>query len=143
MITVRCGDAALYGKKRGHTTMCKKRLEESMKADEVDKQRFRRRSERMTGKSHSTDQNEGDDVQTKDEKLDGARLKKNTSPKKSGSKPCVAPGAIQSDESGIPEYGPDEDDKAAREESEHGDAVCTQKRESEEADIGEAPAKKI
>ena len=54
----------------------------------------------------------------------------------------MAPGAIQSDESGIPEYCLNEDDKAAREESEHEDAVCTQKRESEEADISEAPAKK-
>ena len=40
---------------RGHTTMCRKRLEEAMKADEVDQQRIRRRNERMTGKSHSTD----------------------------------------------------------------------------------------
>ena len=44
--------------------------------------------------------------------------------------------------SGIPKYCPDEDDKAATEESEHEDAVCTQKRESEEADISEASAKK-
>ena len=65
-------DAVLYRKKRGHTTMCRKRLEEAMKADEVDQQRIRRRSERMTGKSHSTDQNNGDDVQMKDEKLDEA-----------------------------------------------------------------------
>ena len=43
-------DAALYGKKRGHTTMCRKRLEEAMKTDEVDQQRIRRRNERMTGK---------------------------------------------------------------------------------------------
>ena len=52
----------------------------------------------------------------------------------------MALGAIQSDESGIPEYCPNEDDKAARAESEHEDAVCTQKRESEEAEISEAPA---
>ena len=65
-------DVVLYRKKRGHTTMCRKRLEEAMKADEVDQQRIRRRSERMTGKSHSTDQNNGDDVQMKDEKLDEA-----------------------------------------------------------------------
>ena len=50
-------DAALFGKKRGHTTMCRKRLEEAMKADEVDQERIRRRNERMTGKGHSTDQN--------------------------------------------------------------------------------------
>ena len=31
-------DAALYGKKRGHTTMCRKRLEEAMKPDEVDQE---------------------------------------------------------------------------------------------------------
>ena len=62
----------MYGKNRGHTTMCRKRLEEAMKADEVDQQRIRRRNQRMTGKSRCTDQNKGDDVQTKDEKLDGA-----------------------------------------------------------------------
>ena len=51
---------------------------------------------------------------------------------------CVAPGALQSDKSGIPEFFLNEDDKAAREESEHEDAVCTQKRVCEEADICEA-----
>ena len=56
-------DAALYGKKRGHTTMYRKRLEEA-----------RTRNERMTGKSHSTDQNKGHDVQMKDEKLDGVSI---------------------------------------------------------------------
>ena len=66
-------DEALHGKKRGHTTMCRKRLEEAMKADEVDQQRIRRRNERMTGKNHSTDQNNGDDVQMKDEKFDEAK----------------------------------------------------------------------
>ena len=137
-------DAALYGKKRGHTTMCRKRLEEAMKADEVDQQRIRRRNERMTGKSHRIDQNNGDDVQMKDEKLDQAKKEtgEENQSEEIGSKPCVAPGAIQSDESCILEYCPNEDDKAAREESEHEDAVCTQKRESEEADISEAPAKK-
>ena len=66
-------DAALYGRKRGHTTMCRKRLEEAMKADEVDQRRIRRRNERMTGKSHRIDQHNGDDVQMKDEKLDEAK----------------------------------------------------------------------
>ena len=137
-------DAALYGKKRGHTTMCRKILEEAMKADEVDQQRIRRRNERMTGKSHRIDQNNGDDVQMKDEKLDEAKKEtgEENQSEEIGSEPCVAAGAIQSDESGIPEYCPNEDDKAAREESEHEDAVGTQKRESEEADISEAPAKK-
>ena len=123
---VRC-DAALYGKKRGHTTMCWKRLEEAMKADEVDQERIRRKNERMTGKGLSTDQNESDDVQTKEEKLDGARkeTEEENQSKEIGSEQCVAPGDIQSN-SGISEYCPDEDDKAAREESEH--------------DISEAPA---
>ena len=53
--------------------MCMKRLEEAMKADEVDQQRIRRRNEKMTGKSHRIDQNNGDDVQMKDEKLDEAK----------------------------------------------------------------------
>ena len=99
----------------------------------------------MTGKSHRIDQNNGDDVQMKNEKLDEAKKETGEEENQSeeiGSEPCVAPGAIQSDESGIPEYCPNEDDKAAREESEHEDAVGTQKRESEEADISEAPAKK-
>ena len=38
-------DAALYEKKRGHTTMCRERLEEAMKADEVDEEQIRRRIE--------------------------------------------------------------------------------------------------
>ena len=76
-------DEALHGKKRGHTSMCRKRLEEAMKADEVDQQRIRRRNERMTGKNHSTDQNNGDDVQMKDEKFDEeGKLVKKTSQKK-------------------------------------------------------------
>ena len=113
-----------------------------MKADEVDQRRIRRTSERMTGKSHGTDQNKGDDVQTKDEKLDGAKkeTEEENQSEEIGSEQCVAPGDIQSN-SGIPEYCPDEDDKAAREESEHEDAACTQKRESEEADISETPLK--
>ena len=50
-------DAALYGKKRGHTTMCRKRLEEAiMKADEVDQPRIRKRNERIKGKSQIIDQ---------------------------------------------------------------------------------------
>ena len=98
----------------------------------------------MTGKSQRIDHNNGDDVQMKDEKLDEAKKEtgEENQSEEIGSEPCVAPGAIQSDESGIPEYCPNEDDKAAREESEHEDAVGTQKRESEEADISEAPAKK-
>ena len=115
-----------------------------MKADEVDQQRIRRRNERMTGKSHSTDQNNGDDVQMKDEKFDEARKEtgEENQSEEIGSEPCVVLGAIQSDESGIPEYCPSEDDKVAVEESEHEDAACTQKRESEEADISEAPLKR-
>ena len=60
----------------------------------------------MTGKRHSTDQNKGDDVQTKDEKLDGAKAEteEENQSEEIGFEPCVAPGAIQSDE----------DDKAAR-----------------------------
>ena len=132
-------DAALYGKKRGHTTMCRKILEEAMKADEVHQGRIRRRNERMTGKGISIEQNKGDDVQTEEEKLDGANkeTEEENQSEEIGSEQCVAPGDIQSN-SGTPEYCPDEDDKAAREESEHKDAARTQKRENEEADISEA-----
>ena len=90
-----------------------------MKADVVDQQRIRRRNEKMTIKSHDTDQNNGDDVQMKDEKLDEAKkeIGEENQSEEIGSEPCVALGAIQSDESGIPEYCPNEDDKPAREES--------------------------
>ena len=93
----------------------------------------------MTGKGLSTDQNKSDDVQTKEAKLDGARkeTEEENQSEEIGSEQCAALGDIQS-HSGIPEYCPDEDDKAAREESEHEDAVCTKKRESEEADTSEA-----
>ena len=98
----------------------------------------------LTSNSHSTDQNNGDDVQMKHEKLDEAKkeTEEENQSEEIGSEPRVAPGAIQSEKSGFPEYCPDEDDKAAREESEHEDAVCTQTRESEEAHISEAPARK-
>ena len=99
------------------------------------------RNERMTGKNHIIEQNNGDDVQMMDEKLDKEIGEENQS-EEIGSEPCVAPGAIQSDESGILEYCPNEDDKAAREESEHEDAVCAQKRRSEEVDISEASLKR-
>ena len=136
-------DAALYGKKCGHTTLCRKRLEEAMKAEEVDQERSRRRNERMTEKGLSTDQNKSDDVQTKEEKLDGARkeTEEENQSEEVGSEQCVAPGDIQSN-CGIPENCPSEDDKAAREESEREDAVCTQKGESEETEISEALTKR-
>ena len=70
------------------------------------------------------------------------KLKKKTSLKKSA--PSNARHLVPSSQikSGIPEFCLDEDDKAAREESDHEDAVCSQKRERGEADISEAPAKK-
>ena len=97
----------------------------------------------MTGKGLSTDQNKSDDVQTKEEMSDGARkeTEEENQSEEIGSEQCVAPRDIQSN-NGSPEYCPDEDDKAAREESEHEDAVCTRKRDSEEADISEAPAQR-
>ena len=107
-----------------------KESEEAMKADEVDQERIRRRNERMTGKGLSTDQNKSDDVQTKEEKLDRARkeTEEENQSEEIGSEQCVAPGDIQSN-CGIPgNVVLDEDDKAAREESEHEVAVCTQKR---------------
>ena len=41
-------DAAFLGKRCGHTTMCKKKLEEAINVDTVDQDRIRR-SGRMTG----------------------------------------------------------------------------------------------
>ena len=95
--------------------MCRKRLEEAMKADEVDQKRIRRRNERMTGRSRRADQNMGDDIQTNDEKPEGAKKE-------------------------IEEENPSEErtEKSARDQTEHEDAVRTQKREGEEADMSEA-----